>query len=165
MKGITIFNFAMISWFHAEIRKVTQSDIEKPTIFCERQPEGSHIIVGSMHDSLKVLFFLCHKLFFELRDIYERAEHIQDGYAGDVNLEDLENYALFVSDRCDFLENVLLNELCEQFPDVVHYSSVALGPRYEVYVFNDAGDDADTSEDCDGAGDGDARDAQVMKLH
>lgn len=165
MKGLTIFNFPMISWFDAEIRKVTQSDIEKPTIFCESQPEGSRIIVGSMHDSLKVLFFLCHKLFFELCDIEDKVEHIQDGYAGDVNLEYLENYKLLVNDRCDFIESLLLNELYRQFPDSAHCSNVRLGPQYEVYGFNDAGDDADTSEDCDGVGDEDTRDVQVVKYH
>lgn len=149
MNLITVFDFEMISWFQEEIGKVTQSDIEKPAIFFESQPEGSRIIVGSMHDSLKVLFFLYHKLFFELCDIDERVEHIQDGYAGDVNLEYLENCELLVDDRCDFIESLLSNELCRHFPDSVHCSNVGLGPQYEVYGFNNPDDGADESEDSD----------------
>ena len=149
MKGFSIFNFPMISWFQEEIGKVTQSDIEKPTIFFESQPEGSRIIVGSMHDSLKVLFFLYHKLIFELCDINKRVEHIQDGYATDVNLEYLENYELLLSDRYDFIVSLLMNELSRQFPDSAHCSNVGLGPRYEVYGFSDVDDSADESEDSD----------------
>ena len=147
MNLITVFDFEMISWFQEEIGKVTQADIEVPSIFYKTPPEGSQVLVGRMHDSLKALFYLSHKAFIELQAICEQVEYIQNGYTDCVSLKDLEQHALLISDRCDFLENLLIKEVYMRFPDAENYSCFTLGSQYEVYGFNNPDDD--TGEDVD----------------